>query len=246
VTVYLVGAGPGAADLLTLRAARLLASADVVVFDRLIEPEVLALAAPNAELIDVGKRPGHSNSQALINALLVSLGQSNGHVVRLKGGDPFVFGRGGEEYEALAAAGVDCEVVPGITSAFGAPAVAGIAVTHRGLSHGVTVVTGHAREGAAVDFRRLANADVTLVVLMGVMRRASIVSELLEGGLAPDTPVAVIEKAYMEGQRVQRAQLDELATLDVKAPAVLVIGAVAKLDFSDIVTLSSASASMVS
>jgi uroporphyrin-III C-methyltransferase len=246
VTVYLVGAGPGAADLLTLRAARLLASADVVVFDRLIEPDVLALAAPHAELIDVGKRPGHSNSQALINDLLVSLGQSHENVVRLKGGDPFVFGRGGEEYEALAAAGVDCEVVPGITSAFAAPGVAGIAVTHRGLSHGVTVVTGHAREGAAVDFRRLANPDVTLVVLMGVMRRSSIVSELLEGGLTPDTPVAVIEKAYMHGQRVLRAQLDQLATLDVEAPAVLVIGAVAKLNFSDLVSLSAASASMVS
>lgn len=234
MTVFLVGAGPGAADLLTLRASRLLGSADVVVFDRLIDPAVLAMARSDAELIDVGKRPGHSNSQDLINALLVSLGQTRECVVRLKGGDPFVFGRGGEEYEALAEAGVSCEVVPGVSSAFAAPAVAGIPVTHRGLSHGVTVVTGHAREGAAVDFRRLANPDVTLVVLMGVQRRASIVSELIEGGLEPYTPVAVIERAHMDGQRVQRARLDELNHLDVTAPAVLVIGPVAELEFSDI------------
>ena len=234
MTVYLVGAGPGASDLLTLRASRLLGRADVVVFDRLVDPAVLEMARSDAELIDVGKRPGHSNSQDLINALLVSLGQTRACVVRLKGGDPFVFGRGGEEYEALAAAGVSCEVVPGVSSAFAAPAVAGIPVTHRGLSHGVTVVTGHAREGAAVDFRRLANPDVTLVVLMGVGRRASIVSELIEGGLEPATPVAVIERAHMDGQRVQRARLDELDRLDVTAPAVLVIGPVSELEFSDI------------
>jgi uroporphyrin-III C-methyltransferase len=234
MSVYLVGAGPGAADLLTLRASRLLGCADVVVFDRLIDPAVLAMARSDAELIDVGKRPGHSNSQDLINALLVSLGQTNECVVRLKGGDPFVFGRGGEEYEALAAAGVTCEVVPGVSSAFAAPAVAGIPVTHRGLSHGVTVVTGHAREGAAVDFRRLANPDVTLVVLMGVQRRASIVRELIEGGLDARTPVAVIERAHMDGQRVQRACLDELDHLDVTAPAVLIIGPVAELEFCDV------------
>jgi uroporphyrin-III C-methyltransferase len=245
VTVYLVGAGPGAAELLTLRAARLLASADVVVYDRLIEPEVLDLAAPGAELIDVGKRPGHSNAQSLINALLVSLGQTHQSVVRLKGGDPFVFGRGGEEYEALAQAGIACEVVPGVTSAFAAPMVAGVSVTHRGLSHGVTVVTGHAREGALVDFRRLANPDVTLVVLMGVQRRASIMNELLEGGLAADTPVAVIEKAHMPGQRVQRARLDQLASMDVNAPAVMVIGAVAQLELSDIASLSASSSLMM-
>ena len=237
MTVYLVGAGPGAAELLTLRAARLLQRADVVVFDRLVDPEVLTMARPGAERIDVGKRPGHSNSQALINALLVSLGQSGRCVVRLKGGDPFVFGRGGEEFEALDRAGVRCEVVPGVTSAFAAPAVAGVSVTHRGLSHGVTVVTGHAQEGAAVDFRRLANPDVTLVVLMGVQRRASIVSELIEGGLDPATPVAVIERAYMEGQRVQRGPLRSLADLDVTAPAVLVIGPVAHLELSHLGSL---------
>jgi uroporphyrin-III C-methyltransferase len=232
VSVYLVGAGPGAPDLLTLRAARLIAQADVVVFDRLIDPAVLELARANAELIDVGKRPGHSNAQDLINDLLIALGRSRGLVVRLKGGDPYVFGRGGEEFEALVDAGVSCEVVPGVSSAFAAPQVAGIPVTHRGLSHGVTVVTGHAAEGAAVDFRRLANPDVTLVVLMGVQRRASIAAELIEGGLDETTPVAVVERAHQEDQRVQRGALIDLASMDVASPAVLVIGAVARLELS--------------
>ena len=232
MSVYLVGAGPGAPDLMTLRAARLIGEADVVVFDRLIDPAVLELASEHAELIDVGKRPGHSNSQDLINDLLISLGRTRGLVVRLKGGDPFVFGRGGEEYEALFDAGVQCEVVPGVSSAFGAPLVAGIPVTHRGLSHGVTVVTGHAAEGAAVDFRRLANPDVTLVVLMGVQRRAAIAAELIEGGLDGSTPVAAVERAHQAGQRVQRGALRDLATMDVASPAVLVIGAVARLELS--------------
>jgi len=157
--------------------------------------------------------------------------------VRLKGGDPFVFGRGGEEFEALRRAGIDCQVVPGVSSAFAGPLVAGIPVTHRGLSHGVTVVTGHAREGAAVDFRRLANPDVTLVVLMGVQRRASIMDELLEGGLDISTPIAAIERASMQGQRVRRDVLGELATMDVESPAVLVIGPVAHLEFAQVTAL---------
>jgi uroporphyrin-III C-methyltransferase len=241
VTVFLVGSGPGAPDLLTLRAARLLAEADVVVFDRLIDPAVLALCSARAELIDVGKRPGHSNAQDLINDLLVSLGRSHDRVVRLKGGDPYVFGRGGEEFEALTLAGVSCEVVPGVSSALAAPAVAGIPVTHRGFSFGVTVVTGHAREGAAVDFRRLANPDVTLVVLMGVQRRTSIAAELIEGGLEATTPVATVERAYQAGQRVQRGLLRDLAEMDVAAPAVLVIGAVARLDLTTLVDFVEAS-----
>jgi uroporphyrin-III C-methyltransferase len=241
VTVFLVGAGPGSPDLLTLRAARLLAEAQVVVYDRLIDPAVLALCSTNAELIDVGKRPGHANAQDLISDLLVSLGRSHDRVVRLKGGDPYVFGRGGEEFEALTLAGVRCEVVPGVSSALAAPAIAGIPVTHRGLAHGVTVVTGHAREGAAVDFRRLANPDVTLVVLMGVQRRASIAAELVEGGLDATTPVAVVERAYQEGQRVRRGRLRDLAAMDVNAPAVLVIGAVARLDLTTLATLAEVS-----
>lgn len=240
MTVYLVGAGPGAADLLTMRAVALLQRADVVVYDRLVEPEVLALARSSVEFIDVGKRPGQSNSQHRINHLLISLGGTEQCVVRLKGGDPFVFGRGGEEFEALAEAGIACEVVPGVTSAFAAPSVAGIPVTHRGASHGVTVVAGHAREGVALDFRRLANSDLTLVVLMGVERRAVIARELIEGGLDPMTLVAAVERAHMEGQRVVRGVLAELGDLDVRSPAVLVIGSVAHLEFSHLVRLTSA------
>lgn len=244
MTVYLVGAGPGDADLLTLRAAALLARADVVVHDRLVDPAVLELARPAAEFIDVGKRPGHSSSQGLINDLLVALGRTHECVVRLKGGDSFLFGRGGEEFEALENAGVRCEVVPGVTSAFAAPAVAGIPVTHRGLSHGVTVVTGHTQDGDFVDFRSLANPDLTLVVLMGVARRAAIAAQLIEGGLEPSTPVAVVEKAYMTGQRVLRCALRELAGVEVVSPAVLVIGAVAELSYSHIESVVAASGSV--
>jgi uroporphyrin-III C-methyltransferase len=233
MTVHLVGAGPGAVDLLTVRALRLIESAEVLVHDRLVEPEILELVPANCEVIDVGKRPGHSESQALINSLLVSLGQSGRSVVRLKGGDPFVFGRGGEEFEALHAAGIPCSIVPGISSSFAAPLSAGVPVTHRGSSHGVTVVTGHAREGAHVDFRRLANPAITLVVLMGIGRRATIMAELLEGGLGRSTPLCVIENASRGTQRVVRATLEDLATLDVSSPAVIVIGEVASLRLSD-------------
>ncbi len=237
MTVFLVGAGPGDPELLTVRAARLLAAADVVVHDRLISPEVMALIGPGARLHDVGKAPGLSHSQERINELLVSLGRRYGCVVRLKGGDPFVFGRGGEEAVALGAEGVAVEVVAGITSAFAGPLLAGIPVTHRGLSHGVTVVTGSAVPGATVDFRPLANPDVTLVVLMGVRRRRIIARELMEGGLDPATPVAVIERASSDEQRVLRCALDELGPLSVSAPAVLVIGAVAALELGRVAPL---------
>ena len=140
--VALVGAGPGDPELLTLRAARLIASADVILYDRLVGDAILALASADAELIDVGKRPGGSHTQELINDLLVSCAESGRRVVRLKGGDPFVFGRGGEEVEALARRGIECEVVPGISSALAAPAAAGIPVTHRRVSRAVTIVTG--------------------------------------------------------------------------------------------------------
>ena len=225
-----MGAGSGAVDLLTLRAARLLGGAHAVVHDRLVDHSVLEPVSPSALVVDVGEGPGASSSQASINALLVTLGRSLECVVRLKGGDPFVFGRGGEECEALAAAGVVYEVVPGITSAFAAPLIAGIPVTHRGYSCGVTVVTGRARDGTTVDFRLYANPHVTLVVLMGVERRATIAAQLVEGKLATSTPAAVVERAYTVGQRVQRGSLGNLAGMKVRAPAVLVIGAVARLD----------------
>ena len=187
VSVALVGAGPGDPDLLTLKAARLLATAEVVVHDALVGDGVLALIPARRERIDVGKRPGRPTPQELISALLVELGRQGRRVVRLKGGDPFVFGRGGEEAEALADAGVPFEIVPGITSSVAAPAAAGIPVTHRGVSAAFTVVTGHRRAGEPdVDWRSLAKVGGTIVVLMGVSQRATIAAELIAGGLARD------------------------------------------------------------
>lgn len=230
MSVYLVGAGPGDVGLLTLRAAQLLASADVVVHDRLVSDAVLDLIGSRTMRIDVGKAPGASHSQTDINELLSELAARYDTVVRLKGGDPFVFGRGGEEALALSRRGIEVHVVPGISSAFAAPLLAGIPVTHRGTSHGVCVVTATSEAGSAVDFERLANADVTLVVLMGVAQRASIAAQLRRGGLDPSTPVAVVERASSVNQRVLRARLDELAGLEVSAPAVIVVGPVASLD----------------
>ncbi len=225
-----MGAGPGDVALLTLRAAHLLACADVVVHDRLVSDEILDLLGPTTMRIDVGKVPGTSSTQADINELLVELAARYDTVVRLKGGDPFVFGRGGEEALALSRHGVEVQVVPGISSAFAAPLLAGIPVTHRGTSHGVCVVTATSEAGAVVDFERLANADITLVVLMGVAQRASIAAQLRRGGLDPATPVAVVERASSAQQRVLRARLDELAALEISAPAVIVVGRVASLD----------------
>src|SRR5918997_661322 len=212
--VYLVGAGPGDPGLLTVRGHTLLAGADVVLYDGLVDARVLALVSPRATLVDVGKtypgshpagggagqRGGHGGpSQAEIEALLVAYGRRGGQVVRLKGGDPFVFGRGGEEALALAAAGIAFEVVPGVSAAVAVPAYAGIPVTHRGLAASVAVVTGHeAAEPPAgharVDWTALATAADTLVILMGVGRLADIVPRLLAGGRAPQTPAAVVER----------------------------------------------------
>lgn len=235
MTVHLVGAGPGDPELLTIKALRVLGTADVVVHDRLVSDEILRLAPPGAELVDVGKRPGGSHTQALINDLLVQLGRTGGEVVRLKGGDPFVFGRGGEEAEALEAAGVPYTVVPGITSAFAGPAAAGVPVTHRGAARAVTVVTGHgAADSDDIDWESHARTGATLVVLMGVERRARIAAGLLGGGLPPGTPVAVVRHATTERQQVTRCRLDELATSDVASPSVIVIGAVAALELDGV------------
>ena len=232
-TVALVGAGPGDPDLLTVRAARLLAAADVVVHDALVGDGVLALAAPGAELIDVGKRPGRPVPQEMISALLVELARSGRRIVRLKGGDPYVFGRGGEEAQALIDAGVEFEVVPGITSAVAAPAAAGVPVTHRGVAAAFTVVTGHRRHGEPdVDWRSLARVGGTIVVLMGVSQRAVIAAELLAGGLGEATPVAAIRSATTPEQVVARCRLDELGTTPVESPAVIVIGPVAALELT--------------
>lgn len=235
MTVALVGAGPGDPGLLTVRGAQLLGEADVVVYDRLIAVELLDLAPEGAELIDVGKGPGQSGRQADINALLVAHGRSGRRVVRLKGGDPFVFGRGGEEAEALRHAGVEVEVVPGVTSAFAAPAAAGIPVTHRSVSTSVTVVTGHdGRAGdlalPGVDWDALARLDGTLVVLMGMAARQSIAERLIAAGRPADTPVAVVHWGTTDRQQVARTTLDGLAAVDLPAPSAIVIGAVAGLD----------------
>jgi uroporphyrinogen III methyltransferase/synthase len=234
MTVYLVGAGPGDPGLLTVRGAELLRSAEVVVHDRLASRAVLDLAPATARRVSVGKAPGRAEmAQDDINALLVEEGRTGRHVVRLKGGDPFVFGRGGEEAEALAAAGVAFEVVPGITSAIAAPAYAGIPVTHRGVSTHFTVVTGHedpAKGRTDVDWEALARAGGTLVILMGVGNLAGIVARLVAGGLSPDTPVAAIRYGTRPDQQTLRATLATVGTLDVKAPSALVVGPVAALE----------------
>jgi uroporphyrinogen III methyltransferase/synthase len=232
VTVYLVGAGPGDPGLLTRRGADLLARADVVIFDRLVLPELLDLAPPSALRIDVGKRPGETGRQEEIHGLLVAHGATK-TVVRLKGGDPFVFGRGSEEIEALRVAGVDYEVVPGVSSAFAVPAYAGVPVTHRGLSTSVTVVTGHVGDPSApggVPWEALARAGGTLVILMGMENRSEIARLLMEGGRAPDTPVLVVEWGTTPAERSVRVPLEKLHGVDLGAPATIVVGAVAGLD----------------
>ncbi len=233
--VSLVGAGPGDPELLTVRAVRRLAAADVVVYDALVGDGVLDLVRPDAELIDVGKRPGRPVAQELISALLVELARQGRRIVRLKGGDPFVFGRGGEEALALIDAGIPFEVVPGISSSVAAPAAAGVPVTHRGVAAAFTVVTGHRRAGEPdVDWRSLARVGGTIVVLMGVAQRAAIARELIAGGLEPATPVAAVRSATTDEQVTARGRLDELADLAVEPPAVLVIGAVAAFDLTGI------------
>jgi uroporphyrinogen III methyltransferase / synthase len=236
VTVYLVGAGPGDPGLITVRGAELLARADVVVFDRLASRKLLDLAPASAERVDVGKTTGRVEiDQNGINALLVDRAALGLAVVRLKGGDPFVFGRGGEEVEALRAAGIDYEIVPGITSAISAPAYAGIPVTHRGLSTHVTVVTGHedpAKGRTDVDWEALGRVGGTVVVLMGAGRVAVIAQRLIDGGRAPDTPVAAVRNGTRPDQQTIRTTLAALAATDVviEPPSAIVVGAVAALD----------------
>jgi uroporphyrin-III C-methyltransferase len=230
MSVYLVGAGPGEGDLLTVRAARVLGEADVVVRDRLIDESVMEFVNPLAVIVDVGKTPGDSSSQARINDLLVELSASHETVVRLKGGDPFVFGRGGEELLALREAGVSCVVVPGLSSALAGPLAAGIPVTHRGVSRGVTIVSARGARGEVTDFRHLAHAELTLVILMGIENRGEIATQLMEGGLDASTPVAVVEQAWTGQQRTTRGSLSELGSFDVRPPAIIVVGGVASFD----------------
>ena len=237
MTVHLVGAGPGDPGLLTVRALAVMRRADVVIYDRLSQESLLDLAPAGAERIDVGKFPGHVRlSQEEINALLVERGKRGGTVVRLKGGDPFVFARGGEEAAALADAGVPFDVVPGITSAIAVPAYAGIPVTLRHSSTSVTIVTGHedpsAGDDGSVDWRAVAQVGGTIVVLMGVARIARIAAELMAAGRSPDTPVAAVQWGTRPEQHTVRATLATIADRDLGTPSTIVIGDVASADLA--------------
>ena len=233
---YLVGAGPGRADLITVRGLRLLQQADVVIYDRLLAEELLDETRPTAELIYVGKGPGcHTLRQEEINALLVARVRAGKQVVRLKGGDPFVFGRGGEEALALRAVGLDYEIVPGVSSAIAAPAYAGIPVSHRGISTSFAVVTGHERGDPATgmtDWQALSRIP-TLVILMGVGQIEQIAEKLLTAGRSGETPAAAIQWGATEEQRVVRATLQTIAQAivlaNLESPAVIVVGEVAAL-----------------
>ena len=235
--VILVGAGPGDPELITVKGLRSLRKADVIVYDRLVCPELLDEASPHALRVFVGKEAGRcSMRQEEINDLLINYARQGYLVVRLKGGDPFVFGRGGEEALALAAAGIPFEVVPGISSAIAVPAAAGIPVTHRGLATSVTVVTGHEQHGidsSTVEWERLALTGGTLVILMGVEALPHISQRLLSAGLASDTPAAVIQQGTLPGQRVVTAPLAHIAEqareAAIKSPAVIIIGEVVAL-----------------
>jgi uroporphyrin-III C-methyltransferase len=233
--VFLVGAGPGAADLLTLRAARAIGEADVLLADALVSDEVLALAKPNARVLRVGKRGGmKSVAQDFIHRAMVRYARRGFTVARVKGGDPFVFGRGGEEVEALRAAGIEAEVVPGITAGLAVPAAVGIPVTHRAFTHGVTLVTGTAGDGCGEpNWSALAKSGTTLVIYMGLARLLNIAARLIAVGLPPDTPAAAIASGTTAAQRHLVATLAELparvAAEGLASPVIVVVGQVAAL-----------------
>jgi uroporphyrin-III C-methyltransferase/precorrin-2 dehydrogenase/sirohydrochlorin ferrochelatase len=237
--IHLVGAGPGDPDLLTLRAHRLLQGADVIVYDRLVSDGVLDLARRDAETIYVGKAPGaHAMAQEDINALLVRLGREGKQVVRLKGGDPFVFGRGGEEMLAVRAAGLACHVVPGITATAGIGAAAGIPLTHRGLARNCTFITGHTPDGEPdADWAALARGDNTIVVYMGLTALPAIARNLAAHGLPGSTPAVVVENGTTANQRTISGTLSSIAAQvrasNVKGPALTYIGGVAALATAD-------------
>ena len=228
-TVYLVGAGPGDPDLLTLRAARLIGAAPLIVHDGLVDPAILALARPDARLVSVAKqRSKHTLPQGEINALLVREARAGRDVVRLKGGDPFIFGRGGEEMEDCHAAGLPVEIVPGISAANGAAAAARIALTHRDSASIVSFVAGQCKGLKDQDWAGLAGPGRTLVIYMGVKTAPQIAEKLMEDGLSPTMPVAVIENAARPEMRVLREILAALPDLvereEVISPALIVIG----------------------
>ncbi len=234
--VSLVGAGPGDPELITLRGMKRLVEAEVVVYDELISPDLLALIPTGAERIFVGKRCGkHSQSQEGINAVLVRKALQGLRVVRLKGGDPFIFGRGGEELAELVAAGLRVEVVPGVTAAAAAGAAAWVPLTHRELASGVVFLTGHERADKPenpIDWQALARTRMTLCIYMGVKKISSIAEQLVAGGMAVDTPVAIVSRASWKDESVSVVTLYELIRGEqgeVPAPALAIIGAVARV-----------------
>ena len=235
-TVYLVGAGPGDPELLTVKAVRVLEQADVVVYDRLVSTDVMDLVPQGTARIYVGKAASnHHMAQEDINGLLVKLAQNNRNVVRLKGGDPFIFGRGSEEAVHLAQNGIPFEVIPGITAASGISASLGVPLTHRGMATGVRFVTGHSRAGHELDldWKSLADGQTTLVFYMGLANLSFIAERLVAEGLSPNTPAAAISKGTVEGQRQCVSTLtglaDEVAKLDLPSPALFVVGEVVSL-----------------
>jgi uroporphyrin-III C-methyltransferase/precorrin-2 dehydrogenase/sirohydrochlorin ferrochelatase/uroporphyrin-III C-methyltransferase len=234
--VFLVGAGPGDPDLLTVKAARLISQARLVVYDRLVSPEIMAMIPKDAECIYAGKARGrHHMIQDSINSMLLDLAQSGRDVIRLKGGDPFVFGRGSEEALYLARHGVVFEVVPGISAAAGCSAYAGIPLTHRGLATGVRFVPGHLREDRKLDlpWDKLADPDTTLVIYMGLQSLPETSARLIEAGLPPDTPAAAIENGTTSRQRRVTGTLSTLVDLtraaDLHPPTLIVVGRVVEL-----------------
>lgn len=233
--VYLVGAGPGDPELLTLRAVRLLQKADVIVYDNLVSPGVLEFVSPSAERIYAGKRRNeHTLRQEQINTLLVKLAHEGKRVVRLKGGDPFIFGRGGEEMQTLAASGVAFEVVPGVTAASGVSSYAGIPLTHRDYAQSCMFVTGHLKNGTAdLDWPSLVRRNQTVVIYMGLGGLPEICREMIAHGALPDLPIAVVQDGSMVTQRVVTGTLSNMAArvskAGLKSPCLTIIGDVVRL-----------------
>jgi uroporphyrin-III C-methyltransferase len=227
--VTLIGAGPGDPELMTLKAARALAAADVVLVDELVNRGCLAHARSDARIIEVGKRGGcTSTPQAFIEKMLVLYAKQGKNVVRLKGGDPFVFGRGGEEVEALRLQGIDVDIIPGVTSGTAVPATLGIPVTHREFARGVTFVTGHSKDASAPDWDALVRSGTTLVIYMGLKNIAHIVAGLKAAGMKPSTPACVVENGTLHNQRQLVTTLGNLRGAGFSSPALIVIGEVVR------------------